>query len=164
MFDNVSKLIGYFKAGGLFAKIKPGDKVIEVPESVVTDITTGTFLSLAYTALTSVGSIFNRSAAGFFSQIISFAIGAAITIAIMMWLTGKLGTATRKATVYYVLALLGMLALTLGTLSLLSSALLLMSFWFIAGLIHLIAIPVYFLAMVNYTVGCIDFCIEANKE
>jgi len=93
------------------------------------------------------------------SAVISFAISVAILYFLMNFLTGSGPRKPLRYIVVLVLIALGML----GTIGSLLTAISFISRGVIISILTLFSSAVSFIACANIAVGCIDFCLEANK-
>ena len=184
MFDNVSKLFSY-NWSDVFSKLQASENMIEVPEEAAQSIKNGFYLSFVFSIITSVITIFTAIAAAslaaglatdlvgtslgistgsvivsaIISAVISFAISVAILYFLMNFLTGSGPRKPLRYIVVLVLIALGML----GTIGSLLTAISFISRGVIISILTLFSSAVSFIACANIAVGCIDFCLEANK-
>jgi len=173
MIENVKKLFSY-NWSEVFSKLKGNDNAIEVPEGVVKSIKSGFHLSIIYIAIIAAvpvlamlfASIFfvGRDSIGailavFVTAVVVIAIAIVIVLLLLNFLIkGKARTALRYVVVLVLIAI-GVVFTCfsfLGSFRTLGSDV-------IGFVLNLIALAVSFIAYANVAVGCIDFCLEANK-
>ena len=176
MIDNVKKLLSY-NWKDVMPKLKATDNEIEVPTEAGASIKNGFYLSFAYAAISSVLSILTGLAAlalarnvvnyigittrtSFIGLLISAIIGFAISVVILYFVMTFLTSAGPRKPIRYIVILV---LVAIGAVS--SFFLLLTAFSsIIALLVSLVGVVVSLLAYANIAVGCIDFCLEANKD
>lgn len=183
MFENINKLFKYKWDSEFFRRLTSRNGESTIPESVSRDIRTGCGLMIAATIISCINSImmanigigiandminkvtdinfkFNLSGLAAFGSIGSAIFGTIIICLIRSYFTGN---NVRKSLAFCVLlgfSILAMISSVLGVIGAFTS----FAFGFFIGLLNLLNIALVFTAMANISVGCIDFCLEANGE
>ena len=170
IISNFSKLFAY-DWNDVFSKLKASDKEIPIPASVTTDIKTGAIFSIILNIiLVVIGavimlliSLFAGGLKGLLVILgviivmaIPITVGIVIAIIVINYLTGD---QIRKPLAYIIVLILVALGVFGSFLNLLSG---LAGFNFLS-LIQLGTFLVTSAGSVSIAVGCIDFCLEANK-
>jgi len=191
MLDNAKKLFKYKWGGDFFNKLKPSGSEIEVSEPIKKDIKKGALLIYVYIIVNAINSIvmaFNISnnpwvkaandlAASFgvqttnviniqaiTSAIMSAIISAVIIFVIVKYLTGD---GKRKSVWYFVIIILTVIGFILLIPTIIGLFALLAAFGSFYGVasfaLTILAVCISFIGYTNIAVGCIEFCLEANK-
>jgi len=177
LISNISKLFKYKWGGEFFSKLKPTQNEIMVPDGVKKSIKAGTGLMLIYICISALVTILTtvlitsafgylRGYGGFglnvgiiISALITLLISAAIIITLMVYLTGNKKRKPMPYFIVLILAGIGIFFMIWGIIS----AIAMIGYTAIFGLISLIGVLVEFVALCSIAVGCIDFCLAANS-
>jgi len=178
MFENVKKLTKYKWGGEFLNSLKPTQNEIAIPDSTSKNIKKGSMLLFIYVGITfliTVSSVmFVSSAFGYWSNyigngwkvraimngLVSAVISGVVIYLIMKYFTGDKKRKPMPYFVLFCLSAVGIAYLVWGVIA----GLFMLGYNPLGGLLTIAGTFVSLIGYSDVAVGCIDFCLEANKK